>query len=126
MRGPDLVPRRIRPAPVRDGLRPSRAEAQWVRRKRYQDKMKAAGKCVRCGNKRGPGGTTVMCNWCNGVHKFQSKERHARRVSAGLCGDCGAARGTEDTRTRCRRCADRNNAGSKVYRDRRKVEGGAS
>ena len=74
MRGPDRKPRKLRPAPVRDGLVPSRAVPKHIRRARWAAKAVAEGRCVSCGKDRGAKGTSRLCRRC--------ANRHAKRQRA--------------------------------------------
>ena len=82
-RGPDILPRKLRPAPVRDGLRPSRQRPRSELRARWTAKALEAGRCVACGQPRGPSGTRRYCRGCADRHAARERERErAKRQDA--------------------------------------------
>lgn len=75
MRGPDRKPRKLRPAPVRDGLVPSRARPRHLARLRVNAIALLAGNCVCCFKPRGRNGTVRMCRRCADRHAAKERQR---------------------------------------------------
>ena len=72
VRGPDLNPRKLRPAPVRDGLVPSRTRDRKEQGREYRARLKANGLCVSCYRER-EGGTKTMCRPCADKHAIRCR-----------------------------------------------------
>jgi len=77
MRGPDLKPRKLRPAPVRDGLRPSIALPKNVYARRSRARALLAGKCLACYLPRGEKGTNQYCRACADKHAARERQRRS-------------------------------------------------
>lgn len=109
MRGPDLKPRKLRPAAVRDGLRPSKSTPTSIRRARASQKALSQGLCSKnCGR---PLATQCYCRPCADKHAARSR---AFRATTMLCARCRKA--PPATKTLCRPCADQLAAYSVAYR----------
>lgn len=97
--------------------------------KRRYEGMKAAGRCVKCGDWAEPGRT--MCRKCLDDHKayeqsygeaYREKKRARREAykAVGLCIDCGAP--TDGEHTRCKRCRDMRMDSVRKYRINKRFE----
>ena len=97
---------------------------------RRYERLKEAGKCVKCGESWAEPGKT-MCQKCLDRHveyeqsygnAYRDKKRQQRqeRIAAGLCYDCG--RPTDNGHTRCQRCREMRMDSTRKYRITKKIE----
>lgn len=77
MRGPDKKPRKLRPAPVRDGLRPSIQPSRADYHRAHDPAILQAGKCLTCYKPRGSDGSKRYCRACCNRRNAQARAAKA-------------------------------------------------
>lgn len=87
--------------------------------KTWQDRIER-GVCVRCGNERGPNGTSWMCRRCARYQNRVTMRRKYRLIDAGLCVEC--TKPTSGKTQRCLKCGLRNSQRTMERYRQRKAE----
>lgn len=82
-----------------------------VSKKRYQE-LKAAGKCVKCGEDRGSSSSTVRCQPCHDTYNKARLTKAAERKAAALCLQCGANQSIGNSNY-CNECRQKNTEAKK-------------
>jgi DNA-directed RNA polymerase subunit RPC12/RpoP len=130
VRGPDKLPRKLRPAPVRDGTTPTKRKPRPEQRRAYRVNTIARGLCAHCYKPRGTDGTPTSCRDCAYDAQVRCMTRFDRRRAAGECLDCGktlpATVTLKDYKLRCQECRDRRSTRARELAARRKAERGAN